>query len=288
MDMKCVNGMSPIMIYIANIDNINPKITNLYIESLDGNKVKNIPMMLHSYITLARNIDISVVYSFLQPGIKLHYKDSAGRTCLHQYILRHNISTSIIKLLHEYGNDINEPDNIGNMVLHTYLSMLSVVHILDPKTDNDIRDVIQCLLSLGADITAVNCLGYTPLTSYICTAQNYMYYDIIDCLISNKVLNMVKNRILQDLLIRVADTPCIIHHIVAKYNIPTNLYTDEYEPYDSTNIHDVYHCAIIERYNNAVCKTSGMTPLHVSIISHTNANIVMDSFVVLIIHSSQY
>ncbi|AGY97250.1 CPXV016 protein [Cowpox virus] len=283
MDMKCVNGMSPIMTYIANIDNINPKITNLYIESLDGNKVKNIPMMLHSYITLARNIDISVVYSFLQPGVKLHYKDSAGRTCLHQYILRHNISTSIIKLLHEYGNDINEPDNIGNTVLHTYLSMLSVVHILDPETDNDIRlDVIQCLLSLGADITAVNCLGYTPLTSYICTAQNYMYYDIIDCLISDKVLNMVKNRILQDLLIRVDDTPCIIHHIVAKYNIPTDLYTDEYEPYDSTNIHDVYHCAIIERYNNAVCETSGMTPLHVSIISHTNANIVMDSFVYLL------
>ncbi|AXN74797.1 ankyrin-containing protein [Akhmeta virus] len=283
MDMKCVNDTSPIITYIANIDNINPEITNLYIESLDGDKVRNIPKMLHSYITLARNIDISVIYSFLQPGVKLHYKDDAGRTCLHQYMLRHNVSTSIIKLLHEFGNDVNEQDKIGNTVLHTYLSRLSVVHIVDPETDNDIKlNVIQCLISLDADLTAVNYLGYTPLTSYICTAQNYMYYDIIDCLISDKVLNMVKNRILQDMLTRVDDSPYVLHHIITKYNIPTDLYTDEYEPYNSIDTHDIYHCAIIERYNDKICGTSGMTPLHVSIVSHANANVVLDSFLYLL------
>ncbi|AOP31488.1 ankyrin [Skunkpox virus] len=271
MNAQCVHKITPMDIYIHNVRNVNPEIINIYIESLDD-YVLNIPKILHSYITLSLNIDIEVIKTFLKPNILLHYKDDAGRTCLHQYMLRHNIiNTTIIKLLYDHGNSLNEPDNIGNTVLHTYLSMLSIVYITDPETSNDIKlSVIKCLILLGADLTAVNHLGYTPLTSYICTTQNYMYYDIIDCLMTDKVLEMVKHRILQDILTRADHSPYILHHIITKYNIPLDLFTGNYISYDMENIHDEYHVAILERHNDFTCETSGMIPLHVAIALHNN------------------
>ncbi|AOP31698.1 ankyrin [Volepox virus] len=272
MDAQCVNNTTPMTIYMYNVSNVNPEIINAYIESLNDYILK-IPKILHSYITLSLNVDIEVIKTFLKPNnIRLYYKDEAGRTCLHQYMLRHNIiNTSIIKLLHDHGNSLNDTDNIGNTVLHTYLSMLSIVHIINPETSNDIKlSVIKYLISLGADLTAVNHLGYTPLTSYICTAQNYMYYDIIDCLMTDKVLEMVKHRILQDILTRPDHSPYILHHIITKYNVPLDLFTEEYISYDMENIQDEYHIAILERHNDFICETSGMIPLHVAIILRNN------------------
>ncbi|AOP31478.1 ankyrin [Raccoonpox virus] len=252
--------MTPIATYLYTVRNPNPEMVKLFIE-LDGDNDK-IQELLHLYISASYNIDIDIIKLFLKYIKKLDYKDKTGRTILHLYMLRCRVDTNVINLLHSYNTSwLNEPDNIGNTVLHTYVSLLSIIS----GNDDIYIDIIKHLISLGADITAMNNLKETPLTTYICTAQNYIYYDIIDCLMSDKVLNLVKHRILQDVLSRYNESTYTLQYLITKYNLDIDLFTDEYEPYDST-IDDSYHNNIISRYNNLL-KTSGMTPLHVSIIS---------------------
>ncbi|QED21123.1 ankyrin repeat-containing protein [Borealpox virus] len=244
------------------------EIIKIYMESLNDNDINNIPEVLYMYIQMAQYVDINVIKHFLNNDVILDYKDSVGRTCLHSYMLRNYINIDIVKLLLEHGNYLNETDNLGNTVLHTYLSRLCIINKnlkFDSSANDNINiEVVKHLISSGSDISLVNNLGYTPLTSYICTDQNYMYYDIIDCLMSDKVLNMVKNRIIQDLLIREDISLRIIHHVITKYNIPVDSYTYEYKKCNyETN--DVYHRRMIQYYNKNIVPFSGMTAFHVAV-----------------------
>ncbi|QEQ49565.1 Ankyrin [Orthopoxvirus akhmetapox] len=231
-------------------------------------KITNIPEVLYLYIQMAQYVDLDVMKHFLNNSVILDYKDSVGRTCLHRYMLRNYINIDVVKLLLEHGNYLNETDNLGNTVLHTYLSRLCIVNkklTYDSSANNNINiEVVKYLIRSGSDISLVNNLGYTPLTSYIYTAQNYMYYDIIDCLMSDKVLNMVKHRIIQDLITREDISLSIIHHVITKYNIPVDSYTDEYENCNyETN--DAYHRRMIQYYNKNIVPFSGMTAFHVAV-----------------------
>ncbi|AST09390.1 ankyrin-repeat protein [Murmansk poxvirus] len=262
------NNMTPIITYFYNVSSKNPEIIKIFIESVPEDDVQ---IMLHSYISVSCTIEINIIKLFLKYIKTLDYKDKAGRTLLHLYMLRHQLDIDIINLLHYHNeNCINEPDNIGNTVLHTYVSLLSIISEMNSDNDIDVN-IIKHLISLGADITSVNYLNETPLTTYICTEQNSIYYDIIDCLMSNKVLDMVKHRILQDVICRNNESHHILHYLITKYNLDTDLYTEEYEPYDYINIDDEYHYDIVSRYNNLVT-TSGMTPLHLSIIKCCDNN----------------
>uniref|UniRef100_A0A5C1J1I1 CPXV019 protein n=1 Tax=Cowpox virus TaxID=10243 RepID=A0A5C1J1I1_COWPX len=265
-NLRCCMKLTPIMTYIIyNAMNIDEEIIKIY---MDDNKITNIPEILYLYIQMAQYVDIDVVKHFLKNGVILDYKDSVGRTCLHGYMLRTYINIDIVKLLLEHGNYLNEVDDFGNTVLHTYLSRLCIVNknlTYDSSINNNINiEVVKYLIRSGSDISLVNNLGYTPLTSYICTAQNYMYHDIIDCLMSDKVLNMVKHRIIQDLITRKDISPRIIHHVITKYNIPVDSYTDEYKKCNyKTN--DAYHFRMIKYYNNNIVPFSGMTAFHVAV-----------------------
>ncbi|ADZ30629.1 ankyrin repeat-containing protein [Cowpox virus] len=265
-NLRCCMKLTPIMTYIIyNAMNIDEEIIKIY---MDDNKITNIPEILYLYIQMAQYVDIDVVKHFLKNGVILDYKDSVGRTCLHNYMLRTYINIDIVKLLLEHGNYLNEVDDFGNTVLHTYLSRLCIVNknlTYDSSINNNINiEVVKYLIRSGSDISLVNNLGYTPLTSYICTAQNYMYHDIIDCLMSDKVLNMVKHRIIQDLITRKDISLRIIHHVITKYNIPVDSYTDEYKKCNyKTN--DAYHFRMIKYYNNNILPFSGMTAFHVAV-----------------------
>nr|CAB5513962.1 CPXV019 protein [Cowpox virus] len=264
-NLRCSMKLTPIMNYIIhNAMNIDKEIIKIYMDD----KITNIPEVLYLYIQLAKYVDIDVVKHFLKNGVILDYKDSVGRTCLHGYMLRTYIDIDIIKLLLEHGNYLNEVDDFGNTVLHTYLCRLCIINKslkTDSRTDNIINiEVVKYLIRSGSDISSVNNLGYTPLTSYIYTAKNYMYCDIIDCLMSDKVLNMVKHRIIQDLITRKDISLRIIHHVITKYNIPVDSYTDEYKNCNyKTN--DAYHFRMIKYYNNNIVPFSGMTALHAAV-----------------------
>ncbi|SNB51297.1 CPXV019 protein [Cowpox virus] len=266
-NLRCCMKLTPIMTYIIyNAMNIDEEIIKIY---MDDNKITNIPEILYLYIQMAQYVDLNVIKHFLNNSVILDYKDSVGRTCLHSYMLRNYINIDVVKLLLEHGNYLNETDNLGNTVLHTYLSRLCIVNknlTYDSSINNNINiEVVKYLIRSGSDISLVNNLGYTPLTSYICTAQNYMYHDIIDCLMSDKVLNMVKHRIIQDLITREDISLPIIHHVITKYNITVDSYTDEYEKCDyETN--DAYHRQMIKYYNKNIVPFSGMTAFHVATV----------------------
>ncbi|AOP31490.1 ankyrin [Skunkpox virus] len=268
---RCCNNLTPIMTYIFyHTDNIDTEMIKVYMDALND-KINDIPEILHLYIRMAQYVNIEVVKYFLDNNVILDYKDNIGRTCLHCYMLRNFIDIDIIKLLLEHGNYLNETDNLGNTALHTYLSRLCIINnelSCDTSVNNNINiAIVKYLIRAGSDVSLVNDLGYTPLTTYICVLENYIYYDIIDCLMSDKVLNIVKHRIIQDLLTRDDIPTRIFHHVINKYDIPIDSYTDEHELCNHETI-DMYHHQLINDYNKNIVPLSGMTAIHVSIVLH--------------------
>ncbi|AOP31701.1 ankyrin [Volepox virus] len=267
---RCCNNLTPIMTYILyHANNIDTEMIKVYMESLNDDT--DIPEVVHLYIRMARYVDIEVIKYFLDNNIILNYKDGVGRTCLHYYMLRNYVDVDIIKLLLDHGDYLNEADDLGNTVLHTYLSRLCIINknlSYDTSVGNNINiDVVKYLILSGSDTSLVNNLGYTPLTTYILTLENYIYYDIIDCLMSDKVLNIVKHRIIQDLLTR-DDIPVrIFHYVITKYDVPIDSYTDEYEPCNYGTV-DLYHYQMIKNYNKNIVHLSGMTAIHTSVVLH--------------------
>ncbi|ORX41400.1 ankyrin [Piromyces finnis] len=120
------------------------------------------------YIACVSNNE-EIVKMLFDYGANVNFRNNIGETAL-LYLCKCNLSLDIIKLLiDKYKAKIYDVDNYGNTLLHKFCKR---------RSDNDVK-LFNFLIEKGLDINKVNNEGNTPLIELCRYTTKYFYIPLL-------------------------------------------------------------------------------------------------------------